>query len=88
MAAVPVQMSLNFKIISYDKQQVVYSLLLALSVPAAVPIALLFASTPLETLETAILGTMGGFHIQLAPSTTSVSPVINLKGTGSDLQPD
>ena len=54
-----------------------YSLLWGL--PAAVPTALLCASTPLDTLLTADLGTMAGFHIQFAPSTTRVSPLMNLQ---------
>eukprot|EP00955_Chlamydomonas_euryale_P101256 365333-Chlamydomonas_euryale.AAC.21 len=49
----------------------------------ATPTSRLDFSTPRDTLLTASRGTTCGFHIQCAPSTTSVSPVTKLwRGLG------
>jgi hypothetical protein len=54
-----------------------YSLLRTAS--AAVPIFLLLLSTPLDTFDTRLRGTSCGLCSQAAPSTTNVSPEMNLQ---------
>jgi hypothetical protein len=55
-----------------------YSLLDGLLLLPAVPICLLFFSTPLDTMDTMSRGTSCGLCNQAPPSTTKVSPVTNL----------